>query len=92
VAVLKHEVWINPAGLTSVCLAGRMGDSFRALLEPGSRLLTAIEAPSHFEAMTKYYALMDWGEYTTDHEWDYQPDPENWLETQMNSLDNEGNS
>jgi hypothetical protein len=71
--VLKHEVWVDPEGLTSVCLAGKMGDAYRALLEPGSRLLTTIEASSHFDVMRKYYAMMGYGEYTTEHEWDYEP-------------------
>jgi hypothetical protein len=88
-AILKHEVWIDPEGLTGVCLAGKMGDAARSLYKPGSRPLTTIEASSHFDVMTKYYAMMGWGEYSTEHEWDYQPYPEEWLEIQMNSGLNE---
>jgi hypothetical protein len=84
-AILKHEVWIDSEGLTMVCLAGKMGDGARSLFKPGSRLLTTIEASSHFDVMTKYYAMMGWGEYTTEHEWDYQPYPEEWLEAQISS-------
>ncbi len=43
-----------------------MGDDARKALELGSRLVWTVEAASHFEAMTKYYAHMGWGEYTTD--------------------------
>ncbi len=57
-AVLKHAVWVDSEGLTGVCLAGQMGDAFRARLEPGSQLLTTLEASSHFDVMMKYYAMM----------------------------------
>jgi hypothetical protein len=49
------------------------------MLAAGARLVTTFEAGSHFEAMTTYYRLMDWGEYTTDQEWDYQPYRGEWF-------------
>ncbi len=42
-----------------------------------------VEAGSHVDAMTKYYAYMGWGEYATEHEWDYQPYPEEWARVQQ---------
>ncbi|WP_235592814.1 hypothetical protein [Pseudomonas syringae] len=30
-----------------------------------AKLVWEVEAESHFEAMTKYYAHMQWGEYVT---------------------------
>jgi len=30
--------------------------------------------------MTAYYKFMDWGEYTTEHDWDFQPYPDEWAE------------
>ena len=33
---------------------------------PDARLVWEVEAPSHFEAMTRYYAYMQWGEYKSD--------------------------
>jgi hypothetical protein len=43
------------------------------LLESGSKLIHEFYADSHFEAMTIYYKLMDWGTYTTIYEIDKQP-------------------
>jgi len=47
-------------------LAGPHGDAARALMPPDARLVWTVEASSHFEAMTLYYAHMGWGVYTTD--------------------------
>ena len=58
---------------------GPAGNAARRLLVPGSRLVWTIEASSHFEAMTLYYARMGWGEYRAEHAWDWQPYPEEWL-------------
>jgi hypothetical protein len=66
-----------------VCLAGPMGDGFRALLRTGAVLLTTFEASSHFEAMNHYYALMSWGAYTTEYEQDHQPYSEHWRSVQL---------
>jgi hypothetical protein len=79
-ATLIHEVWEQPDEdgqmLEGLCLAGPDGDRFRASLAPGARLVSTFAAASHFEAMTKYYAMYGRGEYTTDHPWDCEPYPE----------------
>ena len=79
---LTHEVWQDFDGegksLPGLCLSGALGDAFRASLGPKARLLATFEARTHFEAMTVYYRLMDWGEYTSDQAWDFQPYPEEW--------------
>jgi hypothetical protein len=81
-ARLLHELWESPEGLGTFCLAGPDGDGARALLEPGSKLVWTVEADSHFEAMSLYYARMGWGPYTTEHERDRQPYPQEWLARQ----------
>jgi hypothetical protein len=70
---LKHEVWIDPEGLTTFLLSGPEGDVARKLLEPGSRIIKYIYAGSHFDAMTQYYNFMEWGEYTTIYDEDKLP-------------------
>ena len=70
---LKHEVWQDKEGLTTLCLADKHGDDCRKLLEPESKLIYTFFADSHFEAMTIYYKFMDFGIYTTDFEIDKQP-------------------
>lgn len=79
---LKHELWKDKGGEEyseqTFCLAGPRGDDARKLLSPDAKLIWTVEAGSHFEAMTAYYKFMDWGEYTTDQEWDTQPYPEEW--------------
>jgi hypothetical protein len=79
---LMLEVWedFGESGepLPNLCYAGPLGDGHRARLSPKARLLTTFEAGSHNEAMTIYYKLMGWGQYTTDQEWDYKPYPEEW--------------
>jgi hypothetical protein len=75
---LRHELW-EEYGLKTFCLAGPDGDDARKLLGPTTKLIwTAVDAASHFEAMTEYYKFMNWGEYTTDQEWDRQPYPDKW--------------
>jgi len=64
---MKHELWIENEGEQTLCLAGSHGDSARNLLEPGAKLTWTCEASSHFEAMTKYYEYMEWGEYKSDY-------------------------
>ncbi len=85
-ARLMHEVWEDPDEdgqmLESVCLAGPDGDDARALLSPGARLVTTFSAGSHFEAMTRYYAMYDRGEYITDQASDHEPYPEEWAAVQ----------
>lgn len=70
---VKHEVWQDKEGLTTLCLADKSGDECRKLLEPDSKLIHEFYANSHFEAMTIYYKFMDWGTYTTEFEIDKQP-------------------
>ncbi len=86
---LIHEVWedLGDEGesMAGVCLAGPMGDGFRRLLSLKAKLLTKFEAGSHFEAMTTYYKLMGWGEYSTDQQWDLQPYPEEWFQIQRHN-------
>lgn len=69
----KHEVWQDPEGLTTLCLADERGDNCRKLMEPGSKLIHGFYAESHYEAMTIYYGFMDWGTYITEFEVDKQP-------------------
>ena len=89
---LLLEVWedFGESGesLPALLYAGPLGDESRRLLGPKARVLTTIRAGSHFEAMTAYYSLMGWGEYSTDQPWDYQPYPEEWLlEQHPNDVD-----
>jgi hypothetical protein len=80
---LLLEVWedIGERGesLPALHYGGPLGSEGRARLSPKARLVATIWARSHFEAMTKYYELMGWGQYTTDTSWDYQPYPEEWM-------------
>ena len=64
---MKHELWIEGEDEQTFCLAGPHGDSERSLLELGATLVWTCEASSHFEAMTKYYVYMGWGEYKSDY-------------------------
>ena len=63
---MKHELWIENENRQTFCLTGSHGDSARSLLDPGAKLIWACEASSHFEAMTKYYEYMRWGDYKSD--------------------------
>ena len=76
---LKHELW-EDGGLNTFCLGGPQGDDARKLLGPNARLIWAVKAGSHFEAMTEYFKYMGWGEYATEFEWDREPYPEDWHE------------
>lgn len=70
---VKHEVWEDPEGLTTLCLADKRGDECRKLLEPDSKLIHTLYASSHYDAMTIYYKFMNWGIYTTEFEVDKLP-------------------
>jgi hypothetical protein len=72
-ANVKHEVWKDLEGLTTLCLADERGDGCRELLEPESKLIYSFYAENHYEAMTIYYKFMNWGTYTTEFEIDKQP-------------------
>lgn len=63
---MKHELWLEPDGCQTFCLADAHGDWARRLLHEKAKLIWEVEAESHFVAMTKYYSYMDWGEYQTD--------------------------
>lgn len=78
---MKHELWKEENGYT-FCLAGSIGDGARASMDSGTTLIWTVEADSHFEAMTKYYEFMDWGEYKTPFEQDKEPYSEEWIKTQ----------
>ena len=63
---MKHELWIESEQEQTFCLAGPRGKEARSLLLPAAKLVWEVEASSHYEAMTKYYEYMGWGQYTTD--------------------------
>ncbi|PCH65356.1 MAG: hypothetical protein COC04_02165 [Gammaproteobacteria bacterium] len=64
---MKHELWVESEDEQTFCMSGKQGESARKLLEPNAKLVWTCEASSHFEAMTKYYVYMDWGEYKSDY-------------------------
>ena len=82
-SVLTHELWVEPTGEQTLCLAGLMGVPARALLPEGSRLTWTVEANSHFEAMSAYHRHMGWAPYQTGFPSDHDPYPENWRRTQV---------
>ncbi len=69
---MLHELWEDPEsdGLYTFCLAGPRGEDARSMLSDSARLTWTVEAASHFEAMTLYYAHQGWGSYSSDQEWD----------------------
>jgi hypothetical protein len=83
---LLHEIWVerddDPRGLTSLCLAGPMGDAHRALLAPGARMIGRFRAGSHYEAMSIYYAFMGWGVCSTCQPQDHEPYSDEWAALQ----------
>jgi hypothetical protein len=81
-ASLVHELWVESDQEQTFCLAGPMGDDARSLLALGSRMVWTVEAESHFDAMTKYYEYMGWGEYTSEHASDRELYPDDWLRIQ----------
>ena len=85
-ALLLHEVWMEEdedgQDLPSCLLAGPMGDGARRLQGAKARMVGTFFACSHAEAMNIYYAMFGWGKYQSDHDWDFQPYPDEWLETQ----------
>ncbi|MDO1445663.1 hypothetical protein Q0590_05350 [Rhodocytophaga aerolata] len=70
---VKHEIWEDHKGLTTLCLADERGNDCRKLLESGSKLIHTFYASSHYDAMTIYYKFMGWGTYTTEFEMDKEP-------------------
>ena len=77
------EVWedFDDKGnsLPALLYAGPRGDESRRTLGTKAHLLRKFSASCHFEAMTIYYEQMGWGPYTTVHEWDRKPYPEDWI-------------
>ena len=68
--------------LPGLCLAGSMGDDFRRGLNPGAVMTGTIEGTSHFDVMTKYWALMGWGAYRTTSAEAHEPYPSDWASIQ----------
>ncbi|UVM13479.1 hypothetical protein [Pseudomonas protegens] len=63
---MNYQLWMEPGDCQTFCLGGPQGNTARKLLHPDARLVWEVEAPSHFEAMTRYYAYMQWGEYKSN--------------------------
>lgn len=70
---LEHHILEDAEGLTTLCLAEPLQNTERYVPEPGSKLLYAFYAESHYEAMMIYYEFMGWGLYTTEFEADKLP-------------------
>ncbi len=70
---IRHDVWVDEEGLTTLCYAGNLGGESRSTLQGGERLLYSFFANSHYEAMTKYYQFMKWGVYVSEFEEDKLP-------------------
>jgi hypothetical protein len=70
---IKHEVWANKGGLTTLCYGGELGEESRSTLQGGEKLIYSFFANSHFDAMTKYYAFMNWGIYESAFDEDKLP-------------------
>ncbi len=88
-ASLIHEVWeeIDEDGqsLPGCCLAGPDGAGFRRLLSSSAHLVTTFEASSYFEAMNKYYEIVEYGKYQTEDQSDFDPYPQEWASRQGNT-------
>lgn len=63
---MNHELWLEPDGCQTFCLPGEHGNGARTLLHPEAKLVWKVKAKSHFDAMTRYYSYMNWGEYQTN--------------------------
>jgi hypothetical protein len=63
---IKHEIWEDALGITTLKIALKRGNEFRESLDPKSKLIHTFYASTHFEAMTIYYKFMNWGEYKID--------------------------
>ena len=84
-ATLKHELWSEPDGQWTFCLAGQMGNAARAALSANAQLVWTVHADSHYEAMSKYYKHQGWGEYTSAFVEDSIPYKIEWKELQERS-------
>jgi hypothetical protein len=87
---LRLEVWEDFSDdgmmLPALLYAGPRGEESRRQLGPKARLVQLISAGSYFEAMTIYYQLLGWGDYTTSEPWDHQPYPPEWIVEQQRAL------
>jgi hypothetical protein len=63
---IKHEIWEDALGITTLRIALKRGNEFRESSDPRSKLIHTFYASTHFEAMTIYYKFMNWGEYKID--------------------------
>ena len=57
---------MDKEGLGTLVLAGKHGKAARGLIGPDATIVWTFDAASHFEAMSKYYEYMNWGDYSTD--------------------------
>jgi hypothetical protein len=67
-ALAQFELWRYDGDAIEHALirSGARGDKARAMEEKGSRVVWYVEALSHLDLMTKYYAHMNWGDYHSD--------------------------
>jgi hypothetical protein len=72
-AYVKIDIWKNTEGMTALTFSGELGAEQRKILEGDYGIIHSFYADSHFDAMTKYYAFMDWGQYETEFEIDKIP-------------------
>jgi hypothetical protein len=72
-ALVKLDIWKNKEGLTALLFSGDLGQEGRTTLEQDYEIIHSFYADSHFDAMTKYYEFMDWGQYETEFEIDKEP-------------------
>lgn len=89
-ASILHELWecVEDEGTTfTFCFAGPRGDGARKTLTPDAKLVWSVWAGSHFEAMTLYYERQEWGVYTTEPVWDFEPYPTEWIREQQAFFD-----
>jgi hypothetical protein len=77
---LKLDIWKNREGLTALLFSGDLGEEGRKTLEEDYEIIHSFNAESHFDAMTKYYEFMDWGQYETEFEIDKEPYDKEQLE------------
>lgn len=70
---VKHEIWQDDDGQTTMRLADQRGDKYRVLTKSGNKRIHEFYAESHYEAMTLYYRYMGWGKYTSESETDNEP-------------------
>lgn len=79
-ALVKLDIWKNKEGLTALLFSGELGQEGRMTLEEDYEIIHSFYADSHFDAMTKYYEFMDWGQYETEFEIDKEPYDKEQLE------------